>query len=200
MAHGSWLIMNGRWQQCPPSTLAISHEPSAMTDLCNLRLAVRREPLAADAIFLRERLALGRIARGAHPRLMQHFVLGDLRLVEVADFGDGRLLFVGDGARLDAGVRIVLAKTLHRELERGFERFVVSHGLNGTPKGAPYVNFGRHRCIRAPYITSLPPRTHVVPPTVTVRSVKKFQRTYPPVTMPPSSVLSPSDRRTTPAP
>src|SRR5437773_2804505 len=134
MAHGSWLIMNGRCQQCPPSTIAISHEPSAMTDLCNLRLAVRREPLAADAIFLRERLALGRIARGAYPRLMQHFVLGDLRLVEVADFGDGRLLFVGDGARLDAGVRIVLAKTLHRELERGFERFVVSHGLNGTPK------------------------------------------------------------------
>ena len=27
------------------------------------------------------------------------------------------------------------------------------------------------------YITSLPERTHVMPPTVTVRSVKKFQRT-----------------------
>ena len=47
--------------------------------------------------------------------------------------------------------------------------------------------------------------THTVLPTVTVRSVKKFQRTYAgwpgaAATPPPSSVLSPSESRTTPAP
>ena len=47
---------------------------------------------------------------------------------------------------------------------------------------------------------SLPSCTQVVSPTVTVRSVKKFHRTYPPPTAPPSSLLSPSDKRTTPAP
>src|SRR5262249_5636428 len=41
---------------------------------------------------------------------------------------------------------------------------------------------------------------HAVPPIVSVRSVKKSQRTWPPLTLPPSSVLSPSDSRTTPVP
>src|SRR5512138_2297937 len=48
--------------------------------------------------------------------------------------------------------------------------------------------------------TSLPPCTHTVCPMATVASVKKFHRTYPPPTAPPSSVLSPSERRITPAP
>ena len=34
----------------------------------------------------------------------------------------------------------------------------------------------------------MPLRTHVVVPIVTVKSVKKFQRTYPPPTLPPSSL------------
>lgn len=48
--------------------------------------------------------------------------------------------------------------------------------------------------------TSLPPSTQVAFPTVTVASVKKFHLTYPPPTAPPSSVLSPRLKRTTPAP
>src|ERR1700704_6443235 len=105
---------------------------------------------------------------------MQHFGLGDLRFVEVADFGDGRLLFVGDAPRLDTGVRIVLAKTLHRELERGFERFVVSHRKTLVFSAISACSAVK-RCVfvvRRSYITSLPPRTHVVLPTMTVSSVK----------------------------
>ena len=50
------------------------------------------------------------------------------------------------------------------------------------------------------YRTSLPSSTQTSSPTVTVASVKKFQRSHPPPTAPPSSVLSPSESRTTPSP
>jgi hypothetical protein len=69
--------------------------------------------------------------------------------------------------------------------------------LRGARKG----NRGSLRALgHKPSRYILPFLTQVVLPTVTVKSVKKFQRTYPPVTVPPSSVLSPSDKRTTPAP
>ena len=86
-------------------------------------------------------------------RLVEHFQLGDLRLVEVARLGDGRLLRVGDRLGVDAGVGILLREAFHRELERRLQRLVIGH-------------------------CSVPFRTQVVLPTVTVRSVKKFQRTY----------------------
>src|SRR5215211_4201404 len=111
---------------------------------------------------------------------MQHLQLSDLRLVEVACLCDSRLLRVGDWRVRDAGIGILLGQTLHGQLERRLQRFLVRH-------------------------SSFPFLTQVLAPTVTVRSVKKFQRTYAgrpagAATAPPSSVLSPSDRRTTPAP
>lgn len=88
---------------------------------------------------------------------------------------------------------------------------IASHTTLASPVTARQPNSADHETLRVmasdlrgktlgalAYIR--PPRTHAVDPTVTVRSVKKFQRTYPPVTAPPSSELSPSDSRTTPDP
>jgi len=58
---------------------------------------------------------------------MQHLVLGELGLVEVARLGDRRLLRVGHRPRLDARVRVLLLQALHRELERGLQLFVFCH-------------------------------------------------------------------------
>src|SRR6185436_9969063 len=143
----------------------------AVPNLFDLAVALRDQPLAVAAILLGQRVADRRVERRPHLRLVQHFLLRDLGVVEVAGFGDRGLLRVAQRLRLDAGIRVLLRQPLHRELDGRLQGFLVTHGT-----------------------CSLPFLTQDVPPTDTVRSVKKFQRTYPPPTVPPSSELSPSDR------
>src|SRR6266851_2522837 len=85
-------------------------------------------------------------------------------------------------------------------------RSTARQGLSGASR-RPRLQSGRSTRYRQGlveatqgWLTSRPPRSHSSPATVTVASVKKFQRQRPPTTFPPSSVLSPSERRTTPAP
>src|SRR4026209_849353 len=69
--------------------------------LLDLGVALGGEPLAIATVLLIERLALRRIGGLLHPRLMQHLLLGELQLVEVAGFGNRRPLRVGQRDRLD---------------------------------------------------------------------------------------------------
>ena len=108
--------------------------------------------IAFAAVLLSKDVALRGVERGSYLRLVKHLQLGNLRFIEVANLGDRRLLRICHRRGRDAGIGVFFGKALHRELERRLQRLFIGH-------------------------CSVPFRTQVVLPIVTVRSVKKFHRT-----------------------
>ena len=103
-----------------------------------------------------------------------------------AEGGPALPMMIGNLAEVKPHRRLVGCLLFHLVLEDVAEQARYA----GVPFGRAQVD----------YRTRRPSSTQVSPSTVTVASTKKFQRTYPPPTVPPSSVLSPSESRTTPAP
>lgn len=93
----------------------------------NLAIAFRGEPLLVLTPLGLEGFARTRVGQRADPGLVQHVLLGELRLVEGADFGDLRLFRVGEGSLGFTGFGVLLAKAFHRELDRGFQSIVFGH-------------------------------------------------------------------------
>src|SRR5262249_2920885 len=90
-----------------------------LTDLGDLALAVTREAveiLRQLGVELRDLFHALRLL----PRVaVQDLALGPLRVVDLPDVGDRRLLRIGERALDDARLLVLLAEALHRELEGG---------------------------------------------------------------------------------
>src|SRR5215213_3570395 len=101
----------------------------ASPDFFDLGVPGRCEVFDLAPVLLEERVALGRIECPPHRRLVQHCLLGDLRVVEAADFGNLGALLVGERHHGDALLLILLSQALHGQLVRRL-RCVVAHYLS----------------------------------------------------------------------
>src|SRR5438046_7163767 len=98
----------------PPARPSPATSGRSLTDLGDLALTVTREAveiLRQLGVELRDLFPALRLA----PRVaVQDLVLGHLRVVDLPDVGDHRLLRVGERALDDACLLVLLAETLHR--------------------------------------------------------------------------------------
>src|SRR5215203_5461539 len=83
-------------------------------DLLDLTVAVGDETLALRPQFDFKRVTLSRVGQFLQTRLVHHLLLGNLRLVVVADLGDRSLVRIREGARRNACFGIFLAQSFHR--------------------------------------------------------------------------------------